>query len=417
MPYEKANRDLTDEQFSEGTTIDGSRIDKAIEDIIDTQNSIPNKNTEALWTPTTYVMCFAPARPFHRFQRNLIEGPAAPYGRCGLNRSMQTQNHLFPFLSSHNTEFTTFPYVEQPTLGINNEYRNKGFFYNPPEDAFDSTQYGSVAWGDVNNSNNTLPPNKVSGVLSPAGAGNGTSWQQKKYFTCMFPFYFNKPVIIMDVSVFAAQEHPTSFFNGQERIVALKYYDLGPDGYKDPALPMIAAQKYYPAFANAPPTPNSIESVEEGLFSATVPVGTDGTLPSATGFEFPGELYTFSQQNIGCGTIQISIDNPMHSEKRELNNVVFNKTKLGDTAHRFNQFHTTNNTAGHAVPLSGGEYVDMTPEYPGGSTWGVWIREENLNIPIPRDSRVRFSVINKGFRAGQLFEWNCALTVLERVED
>ena len=59
----------------------------------------------------------------------------------------------------------------------------------------------------------------------------------------------------------------------------------------------------------------------------------------------------------------------------------------------------------------------MEPRFAGGPTWGCWMQENNLNIPVPRDSRVRFQVIAKGVRAVQLFDWHISMTVLEQVED
>ena len=416
MPYRKANRDLTDEQFSEGTTIDGSRIDSAIEGIIKTQNNIPHKNTEALWTPTTYVMCWTPPRSQWRFYANPID--AGPQARYGVNRGYSAQAHTFPFMNARNDAANVFPFTEQPVHGINNEYRNKGFFYDPPQDYLDEGNYTSggagVVVGDINNSNTTLH-SIADQIVDGAGPGDGTSFQQVKYMVCTFPFYFSKPVIIMDISVFAAQEHPTSFFNSFEDLAGapFSWLRMNTDGYKDRGV-LVANQEYYESTNPCANLANSIESVTEGLFNST---DAANALPAATGFEFPGELYTYGQQNIGAGTIQVSVDNEFLPEKRELNNVIFNKTRLGDTAHRFNNWHTTNSTAAHPLPLTGEQYTDMTPAYPGGSTWGVWIKEGDLNIPVPRDSRVRFSVINKGFRASQLFEWNCAITVLERVEE
>ena len=61
MAYRKANRHLTEEQFSEGTTIDGSRIDKAIDDIMDNHNNIQTGDMEARWMPNTITANWQPS--------------------------------------------------------------------------------------------------------------------------------------------------------------------------------------------------------------------------------------------------------------------------------------------------------------------------------------------------------------------
>ena len=63
MTYRKANRNLTEEQFSEGTTIDGTRIDKALDDMVDHHNDIPKGDFQGRWMPVTYVMSWTPSRP------------------------------------------------------------------------------------------------------------------------------------------------------------------------------------------------------------------------------------------------------------------------------------------------------------------------------------------------------------------
>ena len=46
---------MTDEQFADGTTIDGSRIDKAMSDIVDHANNIPKGDMGRRFVQTQYV--------------------------------------------------------------------------------------------------------------------------------------------------------------------------------------------------------------------------------------------------------------------------------------------------------------------------------------------------------------------------
>jgi hypothetical protein len=59
MAYKKHPREITDQQFSTGTTIDGSRIDDAMSDAVDRVNDVPRSDIATRWTQTQYVMGFS----------------------------------------------------------------------------------------------------------------------------------------------------------------------------------------------------------------------------------------------------------------------------------------------------------------------------------------------------------------------
>ena len=48
------NRKITDEQFVEGSTIDGTRIEKALDDTYDKLNNVPKQNLKQMFVPRTY---------------------------------------------------------------------------------------------------------------------------------------------------------------------------------------------------------------------------------------------------------------------------------------------------------------------------------------------------------------------------
>jgi hypothetical protein len=54
------SRTLTDQQFAEGTTIDGNRIDEALADAVDRTNQIPHGDLETRWTQTQFVFGYLP---------------------------------------------------------------------------------------------------------------------------------------------------------------------------------------------------------------------------------------------------------------------------------------------------------------------------------------------------------------------
>ena len=423
MPYTKANRELTDEQFSEGTTIDGTRIDKAIEDVIDHQNDIPIGDMEAQWMPTTYVMAWGPSRPPYRMLGNAIH--MAGFQRYTPDELYGTQNHWFPFLATHNHADEVYPVAEQPIDGFTNEWRQKGFFQgnqnvselHENQSRASTTAVPNVTPQDINATNNTLPTWTTRLAAAP-GVGNSYSVLHRKYWSATFPFYFKDPVIIMGISVFAAQEHPVSFYNSTDLGGGNPCYQVQATGYKSGGVIGPVQFDY-----TSQPCAVANQSIEPSTGLNMNP-GAAGRLNEATGTEYPGEKWTTSSdavpsalgQNFGNGTVTLSIDNEFLKERRDLNNIAVHKFDLGTDTNRFNRVHNTNSTAGHARSATGGLYTDMRPEYAGGATWGVWVKEQDLNIPVPRDSRVRFSVITNGFRNTQLFEWHIALTVLELVK-
>lgn len=62
MPYIKHPRHITKEQFADNTTVDGSRIDSAMESIERHFNSVPQGDVRSKWLPVPYVMSWSPNR-------------------------------------------------------------------------------------------------------------------------------------------------------------------------------------------------------------------------------------------------------------------------------------------------------------------------------------------------------------------
>ena len=64
MTWRKNPRTITKEQFSTGTTIDGDRLDNALDDVVERVNNIPYGDLRKRWVPTTYVAGWTPQSPF-----------------------------------------------------------------------------------------------------------------------------------------------------------------------------------------------------------------------------------------------------------------------------------------------------------------------------------------------------------------
>jgi hypothetical protein len=63
MPWQKHTRLMTDEQFADGTTIDGNRIDRAMEDTVSRFNNLELRDVERRLMPCHYVSGFTPQSP------------------------------------------------------------------------------------------------------------------------------------------------------------------------------------------------------------------------------------------------------------------------------------------------------------------------------------------------------------------
>ena len=63
MPWQKHTRLMTDEQFADGTTIDGNRLDRAMEDTVSRFNNLELRDVERRLMPCHYVSGFTPQSP------------------------------------------------------------------------------------------------------------------------------------------------------------------------------------------------------------------------------------------------------------------------------------------------------------------------------------------------------------------
>tara|TARA_Y100001938_G_scaffold150600_1_gene242347 strand:- start:2974 stop:4023 length:1050 start_codon:yes stop_codon:yes gene_type:complete len=63
MTWRRNPRTITKEQFSTGTTIDGDRIDNALDDVVERVNNISHGDIKKRWVPITYVAGWTPQSP------------------------------------------------------------------------------------------------------------------------------------------------------------------------------------------------------------------------------------------------------------------------------------------------------------------------------------------------------------------
>ena len=63
MTWRRNPRTITKEQFSTGTTIDGDRIDNALDDVVERVNDVSHGDMKKRWVPITYVAGWTPQSP------------------------------------------------------------------------------------------------------------------------------------------------------------------------------------------------------------------------------------------------------------------------------------------------------------------------------------------------------------------
>ena len=169
MAYKKHPRQITNEQFSEGTTIDGSRIDSAMGDVVDYANSVPPLSVGRRFVQTQYV---AGWRPWSRADRSLAN--IAIYNQHNMPW-LPTLNYPPTVAAAANTTFTgSVVSLETPPNEIRNHHRFKG--------------------------------TEVPGILADVSDADAFDWDavsslQGMQWAWSRTFYFSSPAIVTDIAI------------------------------------------------------------------------------------------------------------------------------------------------------------------------------------------------------------------------
>ena len=431
------NRKITKEQFSAGTTIDTTRIDKALDDTFHELNEVAQ--IDGRWMPVNYVAHWSPSRSWIRVE---VEGTT----NGQMNNRTRVHplfypgqlEHSLPFLVCRNWNDEYFPRIRSdvPNTLTHNEWRHKGFIDSKYEILAEQwCRGGDVNYGPTSTDPSTGAPNlayqNLNFDMTPPAVAAAQPWNSfasqavytsaaapavtsqihpmnNKYHAVTFSYYFAEPVILSAINVVAAQEHPISY-HASGRTLATGYGMTGFTGlgYKDNVLQAVL-------FDDSPvKTTDALKHIEL--------VRLPSFNLNQTGAEFWGAHSTavggapLSGDKNPFLSAQVLIDNEFNSENRQLNDIAVNvRSHNQGEQDWFHKVFPTSELGGDSTV--GAEYVKMTPTYSGGSTWGIFMNQKNLNIPIPRNSRVRFSIIVKGWLTTQAFEWNSNLTVLEQTQ-
>lgn len=169
MAYKKHPRHITQEQFADNTTVDGDRLDSAMESFERHVNAVPQGDVETKWLPTRFVAGWAPQKPsttsIHHWpwltspntDNWVMAGSTVPdrfgnvervkgYGIPGVNPAMGTT----AYLNASQYIWTTSFHVHRPTIITNvdvmlhtdqvgsptREYTNTFLYGNPPPQGY-----------------------------------------------------------------------------------------------------------------------------------------------------------------------------------------------------------------------------------------------------------------------------------------
>jgi len=122
MAWRRNPRVVTKEHFSTGTTIDGNRVDRALDDVVDRVNNVPYGDLKKRWMPTTYVAGWTPQSPDTLEQTvDDITGSAA---------GQIAPTHHWPWMKVRNrpeeVAAGTIGAADGDDVVITNQYRVKG---------------------------------------------------------------------------------------------------------------------------------------------------------------------------------------------------------------------------------------------------------------------------------------------------
>ena len=188
--HKKSLRHITDEQFSEKTTVDGSRIDKALQESVDHVNSIPPGDVLSRYTESKFVFGYRPNRDYASC---VVSDTTLP------NTQTHYYAHHFPWMQIANNP--------ELTLGEAEDAQNPR--------VVKTVRLADSEWGVTNSG--SIPFDDPAGAADWEGEWNlwaaaGTAQGVKDYTTLHGPangyqyaytnsWNFNKPAVIDDLMI------------------------------------------------------------------------------------------------------------------------------------------------------------------------------------------------------------------------
>tara|TARA_R110000822_G_scaffold74028_7_gene178042 strand:- start:21083 stop:22168 length:1086 start_codon:yes stop_codon:yes gene_type:complete len=191
--HKKSLRHITDEQFSEKTTVDGSRIDKALAESVDHVNSIPAGDVLSRYTESKFVFGYRPNRDYDACYTSTASGSST---------ISHYYAHHFPWMQIANNSDLTLgaaqdaqnPYVVK-TVGLSDKAGSGYGISNVGPIAYDDPA-GTADW--VNDWNQWAAASTTQGTKDYTTLHGPFSGYQYAYTNS---WNFNKPAVIDDLMV------------------------------------------------------------------------------------------------------------------------------------------------------------------------------------------------------------------------
>lgn len=205
--HKKSLRTLTDEQFSDGTTVDGSRLDNALDESVEHFNSIPEGDVSTRFTKTQYIFGYQPA-PYtgtpnnssgnvsFEALRGTVEGSLLPWNFITNNDNTAAEVSGAP---------PTYGNKMTPTAGFQNKWRIKGTNYHSQagvtggaiEPVTNSGQWADAAW-------------ESAWTDTASGAVAARNVVKTYQFSWSHSWIFPSPVILDSICLFLRTDDPVT---------------------------------------------------------------------------------------------------------------------------------------------------------------------------------------------------------------
>ena len=325
MSYQKEPRKITKEQFASTTTVDGSRIDECMEDVVNRVNNVQKGDIDTAWTQTAFHAGWQP------------KGRTFPWDADDPEDTYNFKHH-YPWLSVKNTVDTP---EGQLTLDSSNNLTSAP---DKVQNLYRFKGYENKNGGAVISTQSDLA------LQSPYISSSYKRWRWRRGWSTLF--YFVEPVIISQISMIVRADGPDS------------------------------------------------------------PLGNN-------------RPYKFTTNNSNhYGTLLLDVADPNSTEDKQLDTQEYIRTEYPFEGNVFNY---------HGADVFGSAFPDMIPSVkvggsmPYGRMDGIAVIDE-VNIPVPANSRVRLSVIipgsmmfngTNGVQDTHMSFWNpmsLTMHVLERVK-
>ena len=345
--HKKSNRTLTDEQFSDGTTIDGTRIDQALQDSVEHFNEVPAGDASTRMTQQQFVFGYQPAMytSMPDTKGVSLTGHAADRFPAKYRAAKgTTEGTTLPWLPLKNNKYTTVTtnpstnwaagagkvtpddlQSSTPSIGFQNKWRYKGTKIR---------EWGDGISGEISNDGATEDADWADFWLNGQGASADQRRLSNGYqYVWSHSWNFAEPCLLHDLMLFLRTDRRGQYFGYYSK--PFGYVAQGATSYKT----------------------NAAWSCKQ--------------------------LY-----------VSICVDNPFAQEDRSMNDnevVIWNRRIDAASTHSAGRY-----AAGQSPTEN---YTDMEPPVlfsPPGSGgddfYGYVYRLSDMNIPIHRNARVRMAI-------------------------